>query len=107
MDCRGQRTAGNGGIGVPGSSVGTTITNAGDRIFLAWRGVPGDSGVYFTQATAGPAGQPPIEWSSQALVEGIGTSHRPAIVTFMGLPFMAWKGIDGDHAIYTNRQVRS
>jgi Matrixin len=94
-------------IGIPGSSVGTTITNAGDRIFLAWRGVPGDSGVYFTQATAGPAGQPPIEWSSQALVEGIGTSHRPAIVTFMGLPFMAWKGIDGDHAIYTNRQARS
>jgi hypothetical protein len=102
--------AGNGaqgtvGIGIPGSSVGPTITNGGDRVFLAWHGVPGDNAVYFTQAARGPAGQPAVEWSSQAAVEGIGTSHRPAIVTFQGLPFMAWKGIPGDNAIFTTRQV--
>jgi hypothetical protein len=54
--------AGNGpqgtvGIGIPGSIVGPTITNAGDKVFLAWRGVPGDDGIYFTQAAAGPGGQ--------------------------------------------------
>jgi len=104
--------AGNGsqgtvGIGVPGSSVGPTVTNAGDRVFLTWHGVPGDDGIYFTQAAAGPGGQPSIEWSSQAVLEGIGTSERPAIAMFIGLPFIAWKGVGGDHAIYTTRQVRS
>jgi hypothetical protein len=104
--------AGNGpqgtvGIGVPGSSVGPTITNAGGSVFLAWQGVPGDDGIYFTQAAAGPGGVPPIEWSGQAVVEGIGTSHRPAIVMFMGLPFMAWKGVHDDHAIYRTRQVQT
>ena len=92
------------GIGIPGSIVGPTITNAGDRVFLAWQGVPGDDGIYFTQAAAGPGGQPSIEWSSQAVIEGIGTSHRPAIVMFMGLPFMAWKGVHDDHTIWTTRQ---
>ena len=103
--------AGNGpegtvGIGVPGSSVGPTITNAGGSVFLAWQGVPGDDGIYFTQAAAGPGGVPPIEWSGQAVVKG-DTSHRPAIVMFMGLPFMAWKGVHDDHAIYTMRQVQT
>jgi hypothetical protein len=104
--------AGNGSqgtvsIGVPGSSVGPTITNAAGVVFLAWRGVPGDSAIYFTQAAAGVGGQPPIEWSSQALVEGIGSSHPPAIVMFMGLPFMAWKGVSDDRGVYTTRHVKS
>jgi len=75
-------------------------------VFLAWQGEPGDDSIYFTQGTAGPGGQPSIEWSSQARVEGIGSSHRPAIVMFMGLPFMAWKGVHDDHGIYTTRQVQ-
>jgi hypothetical protein len=67
--------------------------------------VAGDDGIYFTQAAAGPGGSPAVEWSSQALVEGIGSSHRPAIVLFHGTPFMAWKGVGNDHTIYTKRQL--
>jgi hypothetical protein len=102
--------AGNGpqgtvDIGVPGSIVGPTVTNANNRILLAWQGVPGDDGIYFTQAAPGPGGQPSIEWSSQALIESVGTSQRPAIVLFMDAPFLAWKGARDDHTIYTTRQV--
>ncbi|MCU1226577.1 MAG: hypothetical protein JWQ42_4670 [Edaphobacter sp.] len=95
------------GIGIPGSIMGPTVVNTGDgRLFLAWQGVPGDDGVYFTQAAIGPGGQPSIEWSSQVSI-GIGTSQRPAIVSFRELPFIAWKGVHDDHNIYTITQVKS
>jgi hypothetical protein len=42
-----------------------------------------------------------MEWSTQAEIPGIGTSHRPAIAVFNGRVFVAWKGIDDDHTIYT------
>jgi Matrixin len=104
--------AGNGpqgtvGIGIPGSIVGPSITNGGNTLFMTWQGVPGDDSIYFTQAAAGPDGVAQIEWSSQAAVEGIGTSNRPAIAMFAGLPFLAWKGVGDDHGVYTTRQARS
>jgi hypothetical protein len=95
------------GIGIPGSIVGPTVVNTGDgRLFLAWQGIPGDDSIYFTQAAIGPDAQPSIEWSSQAGI-GIGTSQRPAIVSFRGLPFIAWKGVQNDHNIYTITQITS
>ena len=102
--------AGNGpkgtvGIGIPGSVVGPTAASAGRTIYLAWQGVPGDDQVYFTQGSPGTGVPSQFEWSSQAPIDGVGTSGRPAIVTFGGLPFLAWKGVHDDHGIYTTRQV--
>lgn len=100
----GNGSSGTVGVENPGSRVGPTITNGGGVLYLAWTGVGSDDDIYFTQAAPGPGGLPSIEWSSQTNVPGIGTSDRPAIVTFNGLPFMAWKGVEGDHGIYTTRQ---
>ena len=97
----GNGPAGTVGIGVPGSDFGPSVTSDGTRVFLAWRGVPGDDGIYFTQAAAGPGGQPAVEWSTQAEISGTGTSHRPAIAVFNGRIVVAWKGIVGDTSIYT------
>jgi len=97
----GNGPAGTVGVGVPGSDLGPSVTSAGGKILLAWRGVPGDDGIYFTQGAAGPGGQPPVEWSTQAVISGAGTSHRPAIAVLSGRIFVAWKGIDGDTSIYT------
>jgi hypothetical protein len=89
------------GIGTPGSSAGPGITSSAGKVFLVWQGVPGDDGIYFTQAAAGPGGVPPVEWSSQAKVPGVGTSGRPAIAAFGGRVFLAWKGVHDDHNIFT------
>lgn len=97
----GNGPAGTVGIGNPGSGVGPSETGAPGKVLLTWQGVPGDHGIYFTQGAAGPGGIPSIEWSSQAVVPGIGTSARPSIASFGGRVHLAWKGVDDDHGIYT------
>jgi hypothetical protein len=97
----GNGSAGTTGIGTPGSSVGPSVATAGNRTFLVWQGIPGDDRIFFTQAAPGPGGSPAIEWSTQAAVPAVGTSHRPAIAVMGGRIFLVWKGIPGDHGIYT------
>jgi hypothetical protein len=60
---------------------------------MAWKGIEGDSGIYFSQFQAG-------EWNAQANVPGVGTSVHPALAVFNGELFMAWKGIPADDGIY-------
>jgi hypothetical protein len=111
--------AGNGpsgtvGIGYPGAALGPSIATADPgaptftagggirgNVFLAWGGVPGDSSIYFTQGAAGGPGQPPVEWSTQAVIEGVATSHRPAIAVLGARIHLVWKGSRGDHTIWT------
>jgi hypothetical protein len=97
----GNGPAGTVAIGTPGSLLGPSITSSGGKVFLAWQGVAGDDGIYFTQAAAGPGGAPPVEWSSQAIVPSVGTSGRPSIAAVGGRVYLAWKGVGGDHSIYT------
>ena len=61
-------------------------------LLMAWKGIPGDTGVYLLQGTS-PL--PP-----QAKIAGIGTSARPA-AAFFGKEFhVAWKGVGDDGGIY-------
>ena len=102
---------GNGGdgtteIGVPGSlrgpSVTTLVRSASDReVLLLWRGVEDDQGIYFTMGAPGQAGAAPVDWSTQAQIPGVGTSDRPSITVFKGRIFIAWKGVEDDHTIWT------
>ena len=110
----GNGPAGTVGRGGPGSDIGPSIaigvavpptfTSPGSgpgNLYLVWRGVHDDSGIYFTQGAPGAVGQSPVEWSTQALIEGVGTSHRPAIALLGGRIHVVWKGVDRDHTIFT------
>jgi hypothetical protein len=67
---------------------------------IAWKGIEGDSGIYFSSSAEG------VNWAPQQRVEGVGTSHGPALAARRGehllaqTLFMAWKGIPGDSGLY-------
>ncbi len=87
-------------IGGVGSQFGPTIAIVGSPV-MAWKGVPGDSGIYVATFTSG-------NWVQQTQnpIPGIGTSDRPAIAAdpVTGIPRLVWKGVDGDFALYTTTQ---
>jgi hypothetical protein len=102
------------GIGFPGSDLGPSAatSDAGQlsftggaavakNVFLVWRGIHNDSGIYFTQGVPGGPGQPPIEWSTQAVIGGVSTSHRPGIALLAGRIHIVWKGSGNDTTIWT------
>lgn len=62
-------------------------------LLMAWKGIPGDQGIYWTRHLAG-------SWEGQRPLEGVGTSHGPAVATLNGQVYMAWKGVEGDSGIY-------
>jgi len=103
---------GNGGLGTvvvgrPGSRFGPGLIAAGGRLAMVWRGEDDDEDLWFTQAApdAGTAGQTIAEWSTQAHVGGFASSRyasasRPAIASFAGKTFLAWRGAGSDHRIF-------
>ncbi len=82
------------------------IAPDGQSVFLAWRGEGDDQRIYWTQtqqlAPDPSTGQYTFSPSPQAEA-GFGTSHGPALASFQGCVYMAWKGEEGDHAIYWSR----
>ena len=73
-------------IGAPGPTPATGL-------FMAWRGVPDDDGLYWSRNLG--AGFEP-----QHPIPGTGSSHRPSVANLNGTVIMAWKGIPGDSGIY-------
>jgi hypothetical protein len=103
---------GDGGLGTvevgrPGSQFGPGLVTASGRLAMVWRGAGDDEDLWFTQAApdAGVGGQTIAEWSTQAHVGGFASSRfasasRPAIATFAGRTFLAWRGAGADHRIF-------
>jgi hypothetical protein len=86
----------------PGSADGPEITFVGNRIVAAWRGVPGDSSLWFTQYASGRVGGSTVnEWSSQAAIPGVGSARGPALAHFKGRLRLVWRGIDDDNGLWT------
>jgi hypothetical protein len=84
-------------VGTPGSDGAPAMAAQGGSVFAAWRGVPGDQGLYFTQLRK--EGGAPV-WSAQSNIPGVGSSDGPAIAYFQNRLYLAWKGIEGDSGIY-------
>ncbi|WP_406383183.1 matrixin family metalloprotease [Streptomyces sp. NBC_00117] len=85
--------------GVPvnvGTSDGPSATVHGNRILLAWKGIEGDAGIYFSFFDG-------KEFTGQINVRGVGTSRGPAVCTFNGTVHMVWQGVEGDDGIYWSR----
>ncbi|MEH2112325.1 hypothetical protein [Nostoc sp.] len=76
-----------------GTSSRPVATVRGNTIVLAWKGAPGDTGLYF-------ASLEDDVWSGQINVAGVGSSIGPGLATLNGRLYMAWKGIPGDTGLY-------
>ncbi|MGZ9076021.1 MAG: matrixin family metalloprotease [Burkholderiaceae bacterium] len=86
-----------GGISIAiGTSGAPSVTARGNSILLAWKGVQGDSSIWYSLFRNG-------EFSGQATVPNVGTSIGPSVVEADGRTFMAWKGVEGDSGIYWTR----
>jgi hypothetical protein len=78
-------------VGV-GTSTGPALAVFQGKLYMAWKGIPGDQGIYFSSYA--------LQWAPQASVPNVGTSTRPALAVYRNRLFMAWKGIEGDQGIY-------
>jgi matrixin len=76
-----------------GTTAGLSATTRGNEILLAWKGVEGDSGIYFAVFDGNA-------FSGQVRVPNVGTSAGPSVLQVNGSVLMAWKGIEGDSGIY-------
>ena len=63
-------------------------------LFMAWKGIQGDSGIYFASNDGA------VNWTPQRRIPGVGTSAGPALVHFNGNLHMVWKGARDDSGIY-------
>lgn len=98
----GNGAGGTTGVGIPGSADGPALTLVAGKVMAAWRGVGGDSSLWFTQLANDVVGGRTVqEWSSQATIPNTGSSRGPGLAQFNGLLHAAWKGVEGDNALWT------
>lgn len=83
---------GNESINI-GTSHHPSATGRGNSIVLAWKGVPGDSSLWFAPFQDG-------EWFGQISMKDAGTSSGPAIAELDGRLYIVWKGIEDDSGLY-------
>lgn len=86
-------TSGGISLAIGTASGGPSATVRGNRILLAWKGVEGDSGIYFSLFDGN-------EFTGQIRVADVGTSQGPAVQTLGAFTHMAWKGVEGDNTIW-------
>jgi hypothetical protein len=82
-----------------GTSEAPSLAVFNDRLFMVWKGVGDDSGIYWSSTLDGAS------WAPQQRVPGVGTSDGPSLAAFFGFYtagqlVMAWKGVDDDQGIY-------
>lgn len=102
--------------GVEMNAIGTSAQPAAvgrpdGSIFLAWKGVPGDSSLWtavFSEIVPNTAaeqaavlvGQRSGAWNGQVSIPEVGSSTAPAVALARGQLKFAWKGISGDTGLY-------
>ena len=57
------------------SSIGPALGVAGGKLHMTWKGEAGDPRIWQSTFTGGG-------WSTQAVVEGVGTSYRPTMADY-------------------------
>jgi hypothetical protein len=76
-----------------GTTDGPALAPRGSDLVMAWKGVEGDSGIYFSILTD-------RDWSGQVRIPNVGTSAGPAIANLGGQLFLSWKGAQDDTGLY-------
>jgi hypothetical protein len=83
-----------GQVAKAGTSERPALTYHYPRLYMAWKGIDGDAGIYVSTNTGDST------WQPQQRVPGVGTSRGPALVYFNGALHMVWKGAGKDQGIY-------
>jgi len=83
---------------IPGAATvgGPGLAWDGTLLWMVWRGVGADQGIYFANSNDFFGGS----WSGVQKIFGTASSHGPRIAIVNGLPIAAWKGANDDHGIY-------
>lgn len=88
--------------GTPGSLDGPAVAFVDGKVLALWRGVKGDSGLYFTQlANDLVDDRNLVQWSAQTLIPNVGSAHGPALAAFKGTLHAVWRGIGDDNGLWT------
>ena len=77
------------------STDGPTLAWDGSRLWMAWRGVDGDTSLYWS--TSSDAGR---SWAPQQPIPGVASSQGPSMTIHRGIPLLVWRGVDGDSGLY-------
>ncbi len=84
---------------IPGAFSDTTpalcTPDPNQRLFAAWRGVGGDSTIWWASYDLVNGG-----WTPATPVPGAASSDGPALGAFNGVPYLVWKGEGNDQGIY-------
>jgi hypothetical protein len=78
------------------SNRGPSATLHGNRIMLAWKGLEGDTSIWFSLYDGN-------QFTGQIAVAGVGTSEGPCVFNFKGFTHMVWKGVDPDTGIWWSK----
>jgi Matrixin len=79
-----------------GTSNSLSATTRDNEILLAWKGIEGDSGIWFATFDGN-------QFSGQVSVPDVGTSAGPSVLAADGSIIMAWKGSGEDTGIYWSK----
>jgi Pro-kumamolisin, activation domain len=80
---------------VPGAetSAGASLAAFGGKLYMAWQGGSGDSGIYYTAFDG-------ANWTPKQQVKGISSGAGPRLAVFGDALYMAWKSAEGDQRIF-------
>ena len=76
------------------TSIGPSLAGLNSTLYMAWKGVDGDEGIWWAASSDGQ------NWGGQQQVSGVGTSVGPCLAAYNNTLYMAWKGVQGDDGIY-------
>jgi hypothetical protein len=90
-----------------GTSAGPGFCVLGGIPYLAWKGEGTDQGLYWSKANSlSPGSNGQYTWAPQTNVPNTASSDGPAIASFGGSLYMAWKGEGNDIALYFSKFVQ-
>jgi hypothetical protein len=77
-----------------------------DHLYLSWRGVDDDAGIWFSnmvQDPVGPGSNQMMIWTPERAISNVGTFTAPALASLPGTSsglLMAWRGVQWDRGIW-------
>jgi hypothetical protein len=82
-----------------GTEFGPSLANFKGQLYMVWRGISHDRGIWWTRTSDGQ------NWDPQQSVPNVGTdfSRAPALAVYGNYLYMAWRGIGDDLRLYWTR----
>jgi hypothetical protein len=78
-----------------GSVAGPGLAAFNDRLWMVWRGVDGDQGLWLSNSSVDGA-----NWEAQRPIGRVGSFIGPQLIAFQDRLILVWRGIDDDQRLY-------